>query len=42
MVVAVERDAYKSRQLVELLDRFAEGQGFEIILEVLAKEETSL
>ena len=42
IIVAVERDSCKSRQLVELLARFAEGQGFESILEVLAKEETSL
>ena len=42
VLVAVERDSCKSQLLVELLARFAEAQGFESILEVVAKEETSL
>lgn len=42
VIVAVERDICKSKFLVELLVRFADAQGFESILGVLAKAETSL
>ena len=37
MIVAVERPSCKSKLLVELLNRFNEAQGFDSILEHLAK-----
>ena len=42
MIVAVVRDTCPSLLLVELVVRFAEAQGYESILEVLARQETSL
>lgn len=38
----MERDVCKSQLLVELLARFADAQGFESLLGILAKQTTSL
>jgi len=37
LIIAVERDVCKSQLLVELLVRFADAQGFESLLTLLAK-----
>lgn len=42
VIVAVERDSCRSQLLIELLVRFADTDGFESLLGVLAKPETSL
>ena len=42
VIVAVVRDSCRSQLLVELVVRFSEALGFESLLEVLARQETSL